>query len=143
MNYGTKTFSVGIIMLLCCFSACSPACRISRIIKKHPEVLDSFSKTEIVVRNQQIHDTLLFFKSDTIITEYVTIYRTVDTLRLITRERPCTTYVNTTEIRPTQIQERKVVRFLKDKKEKLIRAIYQGIIGLLVLALIFVTLRKR
>lgn len=143
MNYGTKTFSVGIIVLLCCFSACSPARRVSKIIKRHPDILDSFSKTEIVVRNQQIHDTLLFFQSDTIITEYATIYRTADTIRLITRERPCTTYVNTTEIRPTQIQERKVVRFLKDKKAKLIRAVYQGIIGLLVLALIFVTLRKR
>ena len=143
MYYGTKTLGVITIGLLLILSACSPVRRINKIIRKHPEVLDSFSKTEIVVRNQQIHDTLLFFQSDTIITEYATIYRTADTIRLITRERPCTTYVNTTEIRPTQIQERKIVRLLKDKKEKLKGAIYQAIIGLLVLALIFVTLRKR
>ena len=143
MNYGTKTISVITIGLLFILSACSPARRISKIIRKHPEVLDSFSKTEIVVRSQQVHDTLLFFQKDTIITEYATIYRTADTIRLITRERPCTTYVNKTEIRPTQIQERKVVQFLKDKKAKLIGAVYQGIIGLLLLALIFVILRKR
>ena len=143
MNYGIKTLGYCAIMFLWCFSACSPARRINRIIQKHPEVLDSFSKTEIVVRNQQIYDTLLFFQNDTIKTEYVTILRTADTIRLITRERPCTTFVNTTEIRPTQIQERKVVRFLKDKKAKLIGAVYQGIIGLLLLALIFVILRKR
>ena len=143
MTYGIKTINLCLIGVCAFLFACSPVRRIHKIIEKHPEVLDSFSKTEVVVRSQQVHDTLLFFQNDTIKTEYVTILRTADTIRLITRERPCTTYVNKTEIRPTQIQERKVVRFLKDKKAKLIGAIYQGIIGLLLLALIFVILRKR
>jgi len=143
MQYGTKTFSVCCLLILFILAGCNPAYRFRRLVNKHPELLDSLTKTEIVVRNQQIHDTILYFKSDTIITEYATIYRTADTIRLITREKPCTTYVHNTEIRPTQIKERKVVQFLKDKKAGFVGSLYQGIIGLLVLALIFVSLRKR
>ena len=143
MLYGTKKFGVCYLLILFILAGCNPAYRFRRLVKKHPELLDSLTKTEIVVRNQQIHDTLLYFQSDTIITEYVTIYRTADTLRLITRERPCTTYVHNTEIRPTEIKERKIIQFLKDKKEGFVGSVYKGIIGLLILALIFVSLRKR
>jgi hypothetical protein len=108
--HGTKTFGYCFIVFLWCISACSPVRRVNRIIKKHPEVLDSFTKTEILVRNQQVHDTTLLFKSDTIVTEFATIYRTSDTIRIITRERPCTTYVQTTQITPKEI--------IKAKKER-------------------------
>ena len=51
-----------------------------------------------------VRDTLLFFKekSDTIRTEFSTIYRYGDTLRLHYIERPCTTYISKTEIQPTR-----------------------------------------
>jgi len=103
--HGNKTFGCCFIVFLWCISACNPVRRVDRIIKKHPEVLDSFTKTQILVRNQQVHDTTLLFKSDTIVTQFATIYRTADTIRIITRERPCTTYIKTTQIVPTKVNK--------------------------------------
>ena len=100
MNNGYKEFGLLAIIVCWVLVSCNNVHRINKILQKHPELIDSFTKSEILVRNQQVHDTLLYFKSDTIITEYATIYRTSDTIRLITRERPCTTYVHNTEIKP-------------------------------------------
>lgn len=86
-------------LILLCFVFCSlfSGCGMfSRIVEIH--------KTDTIkIAAPLVRDTLLFFKekSDTIKTEFTTIYRYGDTLRLHYIERPCTTYISKTEIRPT------------------------------------------
>lgn len=66
-------------------------------------IVEVYKTDTIKIASGLVRDTTFIFEksSDTIRTEYSTIYRTGDTLRLHYIERPCTTYVSKTEIRPT------------------------------------------
>lgn len=85
------------ILLTCLLLFISAGCgNLSRIVEIH--------KTDTIkIASGLVRDTTFIFQksSDTIRTEYSTIYRTGDTLRLHYIERPCTTYISKTEIRPT------------------------------------------
>jgi hypothetical protein len=66
-------------------------------------IVEVYKTDTIKIANGLVRDTTFIFQksSDTIRTEYSTIYRTGDTLRMHYIERPCTTYISKTEIRPT------------------------------------------
>ena len=66
-------------------------------------IVEVYKTDTIKIKDGLVRDTTFIFQksSDTIRTEYSTIYRTGDTLRLHYIERPCTTYISKTEIRPT------------------------------------------
>jgi len=108
MNNGNAFICFNVLVCCLLFSSCDSHRRFGRLVTKHPELLQEITKTDVVVRTEQVHDTLVYFNrsTDTIHTEYATIYRTADTIRLITRERPCTTYVTNTQVIP-QIKEKK------------------------------------
>jgi hypothetical protein len=88
-----------------------------------------------------VRDTTFIFEksSDTIRTEYSTIYRTGDSLRIHYIERPCTTYISKTEIQPTR--HTKETRQERPFYQKL--NIFDKLILILILGGIFVILLSR
>jgi hypothetical protein len=106
MHHGIRTFIFGLCIIVCC--GCSPTHRFYRLVTRHPYLLDSITKTEILVRERTDIDTqfVLQNKIDTFIIDQVKIERKYDTFRILLRERLCTTYVHTTEIKPSKIIER-------------------------------------
>lgn len=85
------------ILLLVVLLFIAPGCR------NFGRIVEVYKTDTIKIASGFVRDTTFIFEksSDTIRTEYSTIYKTGDTLRLHYIERPCTTYISKTEIRPT------------------------------------------
>ena len=104
-------------------------------------IVEIYKTDTIKIAAGLVRDTTFIFEksSDTIRTEYSTIYRTGDTLRLHYIERPCTTYISKTEIQPTR--HTKETRQERPFYQKL--NIFDKLILILILGGIFVILLSR
>jgi len=138
-----ENWIISIIVSIIFFSSCSPTDRFLRLVEKHPYLLESISVDSVRIRDTIHQDTQVVWKNkvDTLILSQVKIERRNDTFRIITRERPCTTYVNRTEIRPSKIVEREILK----KGQK--RPFYQvakdyALYLLLLLSLLIIFLRR-
>jgi len=132
------------IIILCVFFfiSCSPTYRYNRLLEKYPYLQDTIQQSEIIIRDSIHQDTQVFWntKTDTLILNQIRIERRNDTFRIITRERPCTTYVNKTIVKPSKTVE----KYIEEKAEKgFFRTLYKIkewiwiiIIGLLIILLI-------
>ena len=137
MNHEYRNLAFIIATIVCI--GCSPTYRYNRLLEKYPYLQDTIRKTEVVVRDSVHQDTQVFWntKIDTLVLNQVRIERRNDTFRIITRERPCTTYINKTIVKPSKTVE----RYIEEKGRK--GAIYEIkkylwiiIIGLLIVLLI-------
>lgn len=105
MNYGyVKNISIFTILLF--ISSCSPHDRLSRLLNKHPYLLDSFRVYEVQVKSTKEIDTQFFWKTerDTITFRDYRLERFRDTIKFFANSRNCTTNIYRTEIRPTKPQ---------------------------------------
>lgn len=128
-------YIVGFVLLS--ISSCSPLHRFNRLVKCHPYLLDRLKSDTVLVDSGKSVDT--FFVAET---EFDTFYfdrgvrieRFRDTFRIYYRERNCTTYIEKTEIKPTQIIERQIRQEVK--KEQNSKFLKTSIILVLVLLII-------
>ena len=140
-NHEYKIFItiLSVILLL----GCSPAYRYNRLLEKYPYLQDTIQQTEIVIRDSVHQDTQIVWntKIDTIVLNQVRIERRNDTFRILTRERPCTTYVNKTIVKPSETIKQYIEKKASEKGffgafHKIKEWIWLIIIGLLVILLI-------
>jgi len=94
-------------------SGCSPSMRLTRILEKNPELLKLFGHDTTIVHTYQSKDsTFIFTKTqDTIRTEFTTVYRNNDTIRIRSSCPPCTT-----TIKETYLQPQKSIRTIEGQK---------------------------
>jgi len=138
-----ESWIIAIIVSIIFFSSCSPSDRFLRLVQKHPYLLESVSVDSVRVRDTISQDTQVVWKNkvDTLILSQVKIERRNDTFRIITRERPCTTYVNRTEIRPSKIVEREILK--KGQKRPFYQVVKDYVLYLLLLlSLLIIFLRR-
>jgi len=138
-----ESWIIAIIVSIVFFSSCSPSHRFLRLVQKYPYLLESVSVDSVRVRDTISQDTQVVWKNkvDTLILSQVKIERRNDTFRIITRERPCTTYVNRTEIRPSKIVEREILK--KGQKRPFYQVVKDyALYLLLLLSLLIIFLRR-
>ena len=138
-----ESWIIAIIVSIVFFSSCSPSHRFLRLVQKYPYLLESISVDSVRVRDTISQDTQVVWKNkvDTLILSQVKIERRNDTFRIITRERPCTTYVNRTEIRPSKIVEREILK--KGQKRPFYQVVKDyALYLLLLLSLLIIFLRR-
>jgi len=138
-----ESWIIAIIISIVFFSSCSPSHRFLRLVQKYPYLLESVSVDSVRVRDTISQDTQVVWKNkvDTLILSQVKIERRNDTFRIITRERPCTTYVNRTEIRPSKIVEREILK--KGQKRPFYQVVKDyALYLLLLLSLLIIFLRR-
>jgi hypothetical protein len=137
MKNAIKYFTLIAIVLV--HNACSPVDRFMRLTTKYPFLLESIQHDTVVIRNPILKDTQIIWEKqiDTFVFSETKIERRNDTLKFYFRERPCTTYINKTEIKPSKYVE-KVIKNESDEKE---RYYLYGFIILLVI-IVFLTLLK-
>ncbi len=138
-----ESWIISIIVSIIFFSSCSPADRFLRLVEKHPYLLESISVDSVRIRDTIHQDTQVVWKNkvDTLILSQVKIERRNDTFRIITRERPCTTYVNRTEIRPSKIVEKEILK--KGQKRPFYQVAKDYVLYLLLLlSLLIIFLRR-
>jgi len=138
-----ESWIFAIIISIIFLSSCSPSHRFLRLVQKYPYLLESVSVDSVRVRDTISQDTQVVWKNkvDTLILSQVKIERRNDTFRIITRERPCTTYVNRTEIRPSKIVEREILK--KGQKRPFYQVVKDyALYLLLLLSLLIIFLRR-
>jgi hypothetical protein len=137
MRNAIKYFTLIAIVIV--HYSCSPVDRFIRLTTKYPFLLESVQHDTVVIRNPILKDTQIIWEKqiDTFVFSETKIERRNDTLKFYFRERPCTTYINKTEIKPSKYVE-KVIKNESDEKE---RYYLYGFIILLVI-IVFLTLLK-
>jgi len=91
-----------------CAVSCSYSHRFNRLLKNHPNLRQTISRDSSVVDFGKTQDTIVVFKKDTIAIEGVRIIRGgLDSVRIITHERPCTTYIRQTILQPAKSKAEK------------------------------------
>lgn len=137
MRNAIKYFTLIAIVIV--HYGCSPVDRFIRLTTKYPFLLESVQHDTVVIRNPILKDTQIIWEKqiDTFVFSETKIERRNDTLKFYFRERPCTTYINKTEIKPSKYVE-KVIKNESDEKE---RYYLYGFIILLVI-IVFLTLLK-
>ena len=137
MRNAIKYFTLIAIVIV--HYSCSPVDRFIRLTTKYPFLLESVQHDTVVIRNPVLKDTQIIWEKqiDTFVFSETKIERRNDTLKFYFRERPCTTYINKTEIKPSKYVE-KVIKNESDEKE---RYYLYGFIILLVI-IVFLTLLK-
>ena len=137
MRNAIKYFTLIAIVIV--HYGCSPVDRFIRLTTKYPFLLESVQHDTVVIRNPVLKDTQIIWEKqiDTFVFSETKIERRNDTLKFYFRERPCTTYINKTEIKPSKYVE-KVIKNESDEKE---RYYLYGFIILLVI-IVFLTLLK-
>ena len=137
MRNAIKYFTLIAIVLV--HYGCSPVDRFIRLTTKYPFLLESVQHDTVIIRNPVLKDTQIIWEKqiDTFVFSETKIERRNDTLKFYFRERPCTTYINKTEIKPSKCVE-KVIKNESDEKE---RYYLYGFIILLVI-IVFLTLLK-
>lgn len=131
-----------IIVTILVYSSCSPVDRFVRLTSKYPFLLESIQHDTIIIRPSVLKDTQIIWKNkiDTLIFSETKIERRNDTFRFYFRERPCTTYVNKTEIKPSKYVE-KVIE--KGQKRSFLEVTQNYILlVLLLLSLLVILFRK-
>ena len=104
--YGIKHFIISVYIIT--ITSCSPHSRFYRLVTKYPHLLDSSRQDKVIIRNSVVVDTQVVWKNqtDTLIFRETKIERRNDTFRFYFRERPCTTFIEKTQIVPSKIIER-------------------------------------
>ena len=141
MKYGYRK-NYFLLSLLLFLSACSPQRRLLCLLENHPYLIDSLRHDTIQIQQAQETDTQFLWKTerDTIFFNNIRLERFRDTIRLFTRERACTTYIHTTELRPSKVVE----KYISEKTEEGLKGkIYQGLIYLLIGAFVTLILFRR
>jgi len=140
MKNAIKYFTLIAIVLI--HNGCSPVYRFIRLTTKYPFLLESLQHDTVIIRTPLLKDTQIVWKKqiDTLIFSETTIERRNDTFKFYFRERPCTTYVNKTEIRPSKYVEKVI-------QERQKRAFFETIedyvlLVLLLLSLLVILFRK-
>ena len=140
MKNAIKYFTLIAIVLI--HNGCSPVDRFIRLTTKYPFLLENIQHDTVIIRTPVSKDTQIVWKKqiDTLIFSETTIERRNDTFKFYFRERPCTTYVNKTEIRPSKYVEKVI-------QERQKRAFFETIedyilLVLLLLSLLVILFRK-
>jgi len=130
-----------IIVIICFLGGCSPADRFIRLVTKHPHLLETISHDTVRIRTTLPKDTLLVWskQSDTIVFNQVRIERRNDSVKIIVKERPCTTFIQKTEYRPSKIIE----KYAQSKKPKFWDKLERYGLYLLLLLSLFILLFRR
>ena len=139
-NYSSNGIIKITIIWVCLhyFSACNPVHRFNRLVKCYPFLLDSqVFDTLVISRIESVDTTFILGKKDTLYQQGVEIHRHFDSIRLIIRERNCTTFQQQTIIKPSKIVE----KYIQDEHGKKERYDLYGFIILLVI-IVFLTLLK-
>lgn len=140
MKNAIKYFTLIAIVLI--HNGCSPVDRFIRLTTKYPFLLESVQRDTVVIRTPVLKDTQIVWKKqiDTFIFSETKIERRNDTFKFYFRERPCTTYINKTEIKPSKYVE-KVIE--KRQQRAFFKAIEDYILlVLLLLSLLVILFRK-
>lgn len=114
MHNGPRTIFI-LFSTIFIFS-CSPTYRFSRLVHKYPFLLETLETDSVVIRDTMEQDTQFFWntETDTIYFNNVRVERFRDTFRFYYREKPCTTYINKTEIKPSKVVE----KYIEEKTSK-------------------------
>lgn len=140
MKNAIKYFTLIAIVIL--HNGCSPVDRFIRLTTKYPYLLESVQHDTVVIRTPIFKDTQIVWKKqiDTFIFSETKIERRNDTFKFYFRERPCTTYINKTEIKPSKYVEKVI-----EKRQE--RAFFKSLedyilLVLLLLSLLVILFRK-
>lgn len=119
--YGKLYFYL--LLSISLFSCRTPDERFYRLVKKHPYLLDFYFDEDTSIYQGSVIDTQFIFKTkkDTIYFGTNRIERFGDTFRFYYREQPCTTYINTTTVAPTNkrsAQERRIAQNTSTQEQK-------------------------
>jgi hypothetical protein len=140
MKYGYRTINIVIATLLFATS-CNPQSRFIRLVKNHPYLLDSFTSRNVQIKTIKEVDTQFIWKKerDTIRFNEYRLERFRDTLRFFASSRNCTTFVQTTQVRPSKTIE----RYITQKSEEGLKGqVYQGLVFILIGFIIALILKK-
>lgn len=125
---------------LLCVGGCSPLYRFTRLVERHPYLLESVKSDTVLIRDGQKVDTFFTFKSEIdsfYVNSGIRIERYRDTFRLFYQERNCTTYIEKTEIRPTTLIERTIRKEIKKENQReLLNLTLYIILSLLIVGLL-------
>ncbi len=141
MKYGSIKIYI-IIAISICLSACSPQHRFARLVKNHPYLLDTTKLREVQIQTIDKIDTQFFFtkERDTIHFRDYRFERFRDTIRFLSKERNCTTFVYSTQIKPSKTIE----RYIREKQNKGLKGeIYERLMWLLLGLIISLILFKK
>ena len=140
MKNATKYFTLIAIVIV--HYGCSPVDRFIRLTTKYPFLLESVQHDTVIIRNPVLKDTQIVWKKqiDTLVFSETKIERRNDTFKFYFTERPCTTYINKTEIKPSKyvekvIEKRQDGAFFKTLKDYIL-------LVLLLLSLLVILFRK-
>jgi hypothetical protein len=119
--YGKLYFYLLVSMFL--FSCRTPDEKFYRLVKRHPHLLDFYFDSDTSISETISLDTQFIFKTkkDTVYFGTNRIERFGDTFRFYYKERPCTTYINTTTVAPVskrKAQERRIAQNTSTQKDK-------------------------
>ena len=136
MKYGYAKICI-IITLSIYAVSCSPQHRFHRLVKNHPYLLDTTKLREVQIQTIDRIDTQFFFKKERDTIEFRTfrIERFRDTLRFYSAQQNCTTFVNTTQIKPSKIIEKYISE--KGLKGEIYEKIMWLLLGLIVALILF------
>ena len=114
MKYGLSIIIL-LLFIIILLGGCSPTYRFTRLVSKYPYLIETLHVDSVHIRDTLQQDTQFVWseKIDTITIDNIRIARVRDTFRVVYREKPCTTYVQTTEIKPSKIVEKYI-----EQKEK-------------------------
>ncbi len=92
-----------LLALITGLAGCHYSSRFNRLLENHPDLKALIYQDTIIVDSFEVKDTILVFKKDTITIEGIRIIRRgVDSIRIITHERPCTTFIKKAIIQPAK-----------------------------------------
>ncbi len=92
-----------LLALITGLAGCHYSSRFNRLLENHPDLKALIYQDTIIVDSFEVKDTILVFKKDTITIEGIRISRRgVDSIRIITHERPCTTFIKKAIIQPAK-----------------------------------------
>lgn len=140
MKYGYRNYYFSLIIVLLVYS-CSPQHRLLRLQSNHPYLFDNVLSSEVKVQTIEKVDTQFIWSKerDTIRFNDYRLERFRDTIRFFAKERTCTTFVHTTEIRPSKIIE----RYAEQKSKKGLQGSLLQIITALSLLLAIIALIRK
>ena len=92
-----------LLILIIGLTGCHYTDRFNRLLKNHPDLKALIYQDTIIVDSFEVKDTIVVFKKDTITIEGIRIIRRgVDSIRITTDVRPCTTFIKKAIIQPAK-----------------------------------------
>lgn len=136
INGKLKILFIG--MLGCVMHSCSPTYRFNRLVEKYPFLLESKTYDSVRVVEYTTTDSIFYWEEihDTITINGIRIERFRDTFRIQHKQPNCTTFINTTEIRPSKLTEKII------QKEKNMDFWIKALIVYMSIVLLVILIRK-